>query len=302
MSGEVQTPVADGGPPVDAPVVESGGTDPAVVDAEAVDAAAVDAVVIGAVVVDAEVVDAEVVETEVLDAEVVETELVVPDMTQAVTGEAVAETPDEVEPTGAAGDPAPAPGAQARPGPAEPVDQVPEHDLAGAIEAVLLVADTPLPEAQIAAAVGHTPGHVRTLLAELADNYTAANSGIELREFGGGWRFYTRDRFAPVVERFVLDGAQSRLSKAALETLAVVAYRQPVTRARIAAVRGVNVDGVIRTLMSRGLIQDCGIDADTGGTLYRSTDLFLDRMGLDDLAELPSLGPMLPDIGELDDV
>ena len=184
----------------------------------------------------------------------------------------------------------------------EPVDQVPEHDLAGAIEAVLLVADTPIPEAQIAAAVGHTPGHVRTLLAELADNYTAANSGIELREFGGGWRFYTRDRFAPVVERFVLDGAQSRLSKAALETLAVVAYRQPVTRARIAAVRGVNVDGVIRTLMSSGLIQDCGIDADTGGTLYRSTDLFLDRMGLDDLTELPSLGPLLPDIGELDDV
>lgn len=182
------------------------------------------------------------------------------------------------------------------------VDQVPEHDLAGAIEAVLLVADTPIPEAQIAAAVGHTPGHVRALLAELADNYTAANSGIELREFGGGWRFYTRDRFAPVVERFVLDGAQSRLSKAALETLAVVAYRQPVTRARIAAVRGVNVDGVIRTLMSRGLIQDCGIDADTGGTLYRTTDMFLERMGLGDLTELPSLGPLLPEAGELDDV
>lgn len=186
-------------------------------------------------------------------------------------------------------------------GPA-PVDQVPEHDLVGALEAVLLVADTPIPDAQIATAVGHTPGHVRAVLAELADNYTAANSGIELREFGGGWRFYTRDRFAPVVERFVLDGAQSRLSKAALETLAVVAYRQPVTRARIAAVRGVNVDGVIRTLMSRGLIQDCGIDADTGGTLYRTTDLFLERLGLDDLSELPSLGPLLPEIGELDDV
>lgn len=206
-----------------------------------------------------------------------------------------------IRPMGAV-EPAGEPAGPAGPAPAEAVDQVPEHDLAGAIEAVLLVADTPIPEAQIAAAVGHTPGHVRTLLAELADNYTAANSGIELREFGGGWRFYTRDRFAPVVERFVLDGAQSRLSKAALETLAVVAYRQPVTRARIAAVRGVNVDGVIRTLMSRGLIQDCGIDADTGGTLYRTTDLFLERMGLDDLAELPSLGPLLPDIGELDDV
>jgi segregation and condensation protein B len=151
-------------------------------------------------------------------------------------------------------------------------DEVPEHDLAGALEAVLLVADTPVPEAAIAAAVGHTPGHVRALLAELADGYTAANSGIELREFGGGWRFYTRDRFAPV------------------------------TRARIAGVRGVNVDGVIRTLMSRGLIQDCGIDADTGGTLYRTTDLFLERLGLGDLSELPSLGPLLPDVGDLDDV
>jgi segregation and condensation protein B len=87
-----------------------------------------------------------------------------------------------------------------------------------------------------------------------------------------------------------------------METLAVVAYRQPVTRARIAAVRGVNVDGVIRTLMSRGLIQDCGIDADTGGTLYRTTDMFLERLGLGDLTELPSLGPLLPDIGDLDDV
>jgi segregation and condensation protein B len=183
-----------------------------------------------------------------------------------------------------------------------PADQVPEPDRAGAVEAVLRVTDTPVTEAAIGAAVGHTAGHVRALLAELADRYTAANSGIELREFGGGWRFYTRDRFAPVVERFVLDGAQSRLSRAAMETLAVVAYRQPVTRARIAAVRGVNVDGVIRTLMSRGLIQDCGIDADTGGTLYRTTDMFLERMGLGDLTELPSLGPLLPEAGELDDV
>jgi segregation and condensation protein B len=183
-----------------------------------------------------------------------------------------------------------------------PADQVPEHDLAGAVEAVLLVTDTPVTEAAIGAAVGHTAGHVRALLAELADRYTAANSGNELRDFGGGWRFYTRDRFAPVVERFVLDGAQSRVSRAAMETLAVVAYRQPVTRARIAAVRGVNVDGVIRTLMSRGLIQDCGIDADTGGTLYRTTDMFLERLGLGDLTELPSLGPLLPDIGDLDDV
>lgn len=179
---------------------------------------------------------------------------------------------------------------------------VPEHDLVGALEAVLLVVDAPVTEAALATAVGHRPARVRELLVDLAGRYTAASSGIELRELGGGWRFYTRDRFAPVVERFVLDGAQSRLSRAALETLAVVAYRQPVTRARVAGVRGVNVDGVVRTLMSRGLIEDVGADPDTGGLLYRTTDLFLERLGLSDLSELPSLGPLLPDIDGIDDV
>ena len=185
--------------------------------------------------------------------------------------------------------------------PAEP-QVVPEHDLVGALEAVLLVVDAPVTEAALATAVGHRPARVRELLVDLAARYTAASSGIELRELGGGWRFYTRDRFAPVVERFVLDGAQSRLSRAALETLAVVAYRQPVTRARVAGVRGVNVDGVVRTLMSRGLIEDVGTDPDTGGLLYRTTDLFLERLGLSDLSELPSLGPLLPDIDGIDDV
>jgi segregation and condensation protein B len=181
-------------------------------------------------------------------------------------------------------------------------ETVPEHDLTGALEAVLLVVDAPVSEAALATAVGHRAGRVRDLLVELAARYTAANSGIELRELGGGWRFYTRDRFAPVVERFVLDGAQSRLSRAALETLAVVAYRQPVTRARVAGVRGVNVDGVIRTLMSRGLVEDVGTDPDTGGVLYRTTDLFMERLGLADLSELPSLGPLLPEIDGIDDV
>ena len=185
--------------------------------------------------------------------------------------------------------------------PTEP-QVVPEHDLVGALEAVLLVVDAPVTEAALATAVGHRPARVRELLVDLAARYTAASSGIELRELGGGWRFYTRDRFAPVVERFVLDGAQSRLSRAALETLAVVAYRQPVTRARVAGVRGVNVDGVVRTLMSRGLIEDVGTDPDTGGLLYRTTDQFLERLGLSDLSELPSLGPLLPDIDGIDDV
>ena len=115
------------------------------------------------------------------------------------------------------------------------VEIVPDHDLAGALEAVLLVVDAPVTEAALATAVGHPPARVRDVLLDAGRPvHRGVAPGIELRELGGGWRFYTRDRFAPVVERFVLDGAQSRLSRAALETLAVVAYRQPVTRARVA--------------------------------------------------------------------
>ena len=217
------------------------------------------------------------------------------DRPRGPAGERPAGTPD-----GSAAETATGTGADPTAEPA--VETVPAHDLPGAIEAVLLIVEAPVTETALGTAVGHSPVTVRAVLLDLAARYTAGNSGIELRELGGGWRFYTRDRFAPVVERFVLDGAQSRLSRAALETLAVVAYRQPVTRARVAGVRGVNVDGVVRTLMSRGLIEDVGTDADTGGMLYRTTDLFLERLGLSDLSELPSLGPLLPDIDGIDDV
>jgi segregation and condensation protein B len=178
---------------------------------------------------------------------------------------------------------------------------VAEEDVVGALEAVLLVVDSPVTDAALATAIGHGADRVRSELTALAQRYTASGSGIELRQIGGGWRFYTRDRFAPVVERFVLDGQQSRLSKAALETLAVIAYRQPVTRARIAGVRGVNVDGVIRTLVARGLIEEVGTDAETGGLLYRTTELFIERLGLSSLEDLPSLGPLLPEIDSLED-
>ncbi|MGI8591761.1 MAG: SMC-Scp complex subunit ScpB [Nakamurella sp.] len=178
---------------------------------------------------------------------------------------------------------------------------VAEEDVVGALEAVLLVVDSPVTEAALATALGHGPDRVQAELIALARRYAAAGSGIELRQVGLGWRLYTRDRFAPIVERFVLDGQQSRLSKAALETLAVIAYRQPVTRARIAGVRGVNVDGVIRTLVARGLIEEVGQDAETGGLLYRTTELFLERLGLSSLEDLPSLGPLLPEIDSLDD-
>ena len=177
---------------------------------------------------------------------------------------------------------------------------VDESELTGALEAVLLIVDTPVTEEALAAAVGFPPERVRDELHTMANRLAETRSGIHLRQVGGGWRFYTRDRFAPVVERFVLDGQQARLSRAALETLAVIAYRQPVTRARVSAVRGVNVDGVIRTLTARGLIEEDGSDSDTGGLLYRTTELFLERMGLGSLDELPPLGPLLPDVDALD--
>ena len=171
----------------------------------------------------------------------------------------------------------------------------------GAVEAILLVVDSPVSEDALAGILDRPAGVVRDVLTDLSSRLTERGSGIDLRESAGGWRFYTRDRFAPVVERFVLDGAPARLSRAALESLAVIAYRQPVSRARVAAVRGVNVDGVIRTLISRGLIEEAGVDQDTGGQLFGTTELFLDRMGLDSLEDLPPLGPLLPDIDALDD-
>jgi segregation and condensation protein B len=143
---------------------------------------------------------------------------------------------------------------------------------------------------------------VRTVLAVLAAEYTEQSRGMDLREVAGGWRLYTRDSYAPYVERFILDGQQARLTQAALETLSVIAYRQPVTRSRISAIRGVGVDGVIRTLVTRGLIEECGAEPDTGAHLYRTTTLFLEKLGLNSLDELPPLAPLLPEIEALDDV
>ena len=184
-----------------------------------------------------------------------------------------------------------------------PEDILPALDDAGldaALEALLLVVDAPTDEEQLASALEQPVERARAALLRLSDAYAAAGRGIDLRRTGGGWRFYTRDAYAPYVERFLLDGQRARLTRAALETLAVVAYRQPVTRAKISAIRGVNVDSVVRTLTSRGLIAETETDPDTGGGLYCTTDLFLEKMGLRSLAELPSLAPMLPDVDTLD--
>jgi segregation and condensation protein B len=170
-----------------------------------------------------------------------------------------------------------------------------------ALEAILMVVDEPVGEVLLAQVTEKPTETVLATLRELAEEYDEQERGFQLREVAGGWRFYTRASAAAYVERFVLDGQQARLTQAALETLAVVAYRQPVSRARVSAVRGVNVDGVMRTLMTRGLVEEAGHDGEGGSTLYRTTTYFLERLGLRDISELPDLAPFLPELDSVDD-
>jgi segregation and condensation protein B len=178
---------------------------------------------------------------------------------------------------------------------------VPLAELRPSLEAVLMVADQPLDPATLATAVGYPVDEVVAALAGLAEEYTEQGRGFDLRNVAGGWRFYTREEYAVVVEGFVLEGQQARLTQAALETLAVVAYKQPVSRARVSAIRGVNVDGVMRTLLARGLVEEAGTDAETGAHLYRTTGYFLERIGVTSLDELPELAPYLPEMDDLED-
>ncbi|WP_083982415.1 SMC-Scp complex subunit ScpB [Actinomadura hibisca] len=203
----------------------------------------------------------------------------------ASTGEPAAEPAQE---------PAAEPAGQAAGGPADPP---PEEGpgLRASVEAILLVVDEPVAAITLAQLLERPTHEINAVLRGLAAEYTAQGRGFDLREVAGGWRYYTRDVCAPVVERFVTDGQQARLTQAALETLAVVAYRQPVSRARVSAVRGVNSDGVMRTLMLRGLIEEAGQDPDGQANLYRTTGYFLERLGLRSLDELPELAPYLPD-------
>ena len=171
--------------------------------------------------------------------------------------------------------------------------------LHASLEAIMLVADEPVPAPVIAQVLELPADEVTAALRDLALSYTEQQRGFDLREIAGGWRFYTREECAAVVERFVSDGQEIRLTQAALETLAVVAYRQPVSRSRVSAVRGVNCDGVMRTLTLRGLVEEAGTDPETGAILFQTTGYFLERLGLAELADLPDLVPFLPD--HLDD-
>jgi segregation and condensation protein B len=173
-------------------------------------------------------------------------------------------------------------------------------NVAGALEALLLLAVEPVTEFELAQAVGVPESEVAETLTELVAFYTETGRGFELRQVAGGWRYYTREEYADLITRSVVEGQQSRLSQAALETLAVVAYTQPISRARVSAVRGVNVDGVMRTLVARGLIEEAGHDPESGAVLFTTTSYFLERMGLKTLEDLPPLAPQLPEVEELE--
>lgn len=183
--------------------------------------------------------------------------------------------------------------------PAFDVDAVP-GGLRAALEAVLMVVEEPVTAAALAAALERSEAEVEQALEAIAADDEESRRGFALLSIGGGWRYYSRHDLAPAVEKFLLDGQRARLSQAALETLAVVAYRQPVSRARISGVRGVNVDGVVRTLLTRGLITETGVDEEHGAVLYGTTPYFLQRLGLRSLDELPPLAPYLPESDILD--
>lgn len=183
--------------------------------------------------------------------------------------------------------------------------------LRAAAEAVLMVINEPVTAAQLAAALEVPAAEVAQVLADLRedyDGYTGGGStglrvsqprGFELREVAGGWRIYSRPGFADIVGQFVLEGQSARLSQAALETLAVVAYRQPVSRGQVSAIRGVNVDSVVRTLIQRGLVEEAGTEPETGSLLYVTTPYFLEKLGLGSLEELPQIAPHLPGLENL---
>ncbi len=194
-------------------------------------------------------------------------------------------------------------GLASSPAPATGVDitDVAGEALRGALEAVLFVADEPVLADALASVVGAPAGLVEPALRQISDDYTSQRRGFDLRQVAGGWRLYTRDCFAGVVERHLQQGQQARLTQASLETLAIVAYRQPVARARVAAIRGVGVDGVFRSLIARGLIEECGNGGPSGALLYRTTASFLEQLGLNDITDLPSLAPLLPDTAEVED-
>jgi segregation and condensation protein B len=186
--------------------------------------------------------------------------------------------------------------------PEEITDETPRtvvSDVPRALEAIFMIADEPQTLVSLATAVGAPIAAVRQAIEGLVEDYDGAGAGpkrgFELREVGGGWRVYVRGEFDDVVRDFVLTQNPTRLSQAALETLAVIAYKQPISRGSIASIRAVNVDSVVRTLLGRGLITEAYTDSETGAIHYATTDLMLTQLGINSIDELPHISPLLED-------
>lgn len=176
------------------------------------------------------------------------------------------------------------------------LDMLPAGDMKGALEALLLVSSDPVSASTLANALDAAPGEVASLLAELKAEYEDANRGFQLREVAGGWRLFTHPAFHDVVERYVLSWDTQKLSQAALETLAVIAYHQPVTREMVKGIRGVNSDGVISSLVDKGLVREMGRDPQRGqAIIYGTTSVFLEKFGLRSIKDLPDLEQFAPD-------
>jgi segregation and condensation protein B len=174
------------------------------------------------------------------------------------------------------------------------------NELHRSIEAILMVVDEPVSETTLATILERPETEIEAALVELVASFEGR--GFELKKINGGWRFYSHPDQSSVVEKFVLDGQQSRLTQAALETLAVIAYRQPISRARVSAIRGVNVEAVMKTLVNRGLVEESGVEQESGAILYKTTSYFLERLGINSIEDLPALAPYLPDLAALDEV
>jgi len=177
-----------------------------------------------------------------------------------------------------------------------------EAELYRSLEAILMVVEEPVSEVVLAQIIERPTEEIITALNAMAQRYQDDQRGFELRQISGGWRFYSHPDLSPLVEKFVLDGQQARLTQAALETLSVIAYKQPVSRARVSAIRGVNVEAVMKTLVTRGLVEEAGVEGESGAVLYKTTSFFLEKLGLNKVEDLPALAPFLPDIDGLDEL
>lgn len=177
-----------------------------------------------------------------------------------------------------------------------------QRSLFAQLEAIFMVSDEPVTLGQLVKATGHSPELIEATITAIQEDYDGVHGGqvrgFQLRQVAGGWRIYTRAEHSEIIAAFMLQGATQKLSQASLEALAVIAYLQPATRSRVAQIRGVNSDSVIRTLVTRGLIVEDGVEEFTGAVRYTTTDYLLELLGINSIEELPKISPLLPGVDE----